>query len=316
MTRRRPWLLIAALALGAPGLAAQTATTQPAEAPEAKTEAKAGTTPLVVTLVEAGAGPRRPMRFRPKAGATETIEMTIGIEAEQSMGGMTIPSQKRPAMKYALQLSITDVDAAGDITYAFKYEKAEIVEDPEVDPFTAETTRNALKAIEGLHGTGIMTSRGYKTVKFERTPDMDPMLLQQIEGMETSMEQLVSPFPAEPIGVGAVWKVEGSVEQQGMLIHQTVTMRLKGAEGNRLEVEAAIVQDADDQKLEQAGMPPMTLKSYQAKGDVASVLSLDRLFPVSSTTKLTYDTILVIENMGPEQEYQQRTVLTSDLTSK
>jgi hypothetical protein len=328
MTRLRPFnSCLAALALAASGLAAPPETRPaetPAEAPPqtppetpAEAPAKAEKTPLVVTLVEPGAGPRRPFRFRPKVGSTEVIEMTIRVDMEQTMDGMAMPSQKTPAMQYTMQVTITDVDAAGDVSYDFEYQKADIIDEPGVNPFLSEMMRNALKAIEGLHGKGVITDQGYnKMVRFDRDPDTDPTLLQQMEGMEQSMEQLVSPFPDEPIGVGAVWKVEGALEQQGMQIHQGTTIHLVAAEGDRVEVEADLHQDAEPQKFEAPGMPPMSLKSYKADGQVKSVLMLNHLFPTSSTTKLTNETTVVIESPGAQQELTQRTVLDSELKAK
>ena len=130
------------------------------------------------------------------------------------------------------------------------------------------------------------------------------------------MEQLVSPFPTEPVGAGAVWKVKGTVEQQGMSIDQETTFSLVAVDGDRLEVNAKLNQGAEPQKLEAPGMPPMSVKSFKADGTVNSVLWLTSLYPESSTTKLINDTTLLIENMGMEQEMQQHTELHSELKRK
>jgi hypothetical protein len=168
-----------------------------------------------------------------------------------------------------------------------------------------------------MRGKGVITSQGYnKLVKFERSPDMNEQVLQQMEGMERSMEQLVSPFPAEPVGVGAVWKVKGIIEQQGMAIDQETTFSLVAVDGDRLEIKAELNQGAKPQKLEAPGMPPMSVKSFKAGGTVNSVLWLSRLYPELSKTNLINDTTLLIENMGMEQEMQQHTELTSELKGK
>ncbi|MHC4217308.1 MAG: DUF6263 family protein [Planctomycetota bacterium] len=315
MTRHRLWpCLLAVLLPAALGLAAQPAATQPAETRPAAPKAAV---PLTVTLIEPGAGPHRPLRFRPKAGSVELVDLTVSIETGQTIGGQVMPQQKMPAMQYAMKIVINDVNEAGDISFDFEYTSTNVVPDPDVDPYVVEMMRSALKAIEGLRGKGVITKQGYnKLVKFERTPDTNEQVLQQMEGMERSMEQLVSPFPAEPVGVGAVWKVKGVIEQQGMAIDQETTFSLVAVEGDRLEIKAELNQGAEPQKLDAPGMPPMSVKSFKAGGTVTSVLWLSRLYPESSRTKLINDTTLLIENMGMEQEMQQHTELTSELKGK
>jgi len=323
MKSHRPWpCLLAALLPVVPGLAVQPAETQPARTPPAATQpAETGPrTPSsrpVVTLLEAGAGPHRPLRFTPKVGVTQVIKMTVGIEMEQSLGGVAMPSQKTPSMQYTMETVINAADEAGDISYQFEYKSADIVEEPDSNPFVVEMMRNALKAIEGLRGKGIMTDRGFnKLIRFDRPADMDSLLLQQVGEMERSMEQLVSPFPVEPVGVGAVWKVESSIQQQGMLISQTAVVKVLAADGDRVEVLTEVTQTAEAQKLEAPGMPPMKLKSYRAEGTTTTVLRLGRLFPESSKTILINDTSVLIDRFGVEQELQQHGELISETTTK
>jgi hypothetical protein len=308
----RHWpCLFAALLLVAPGLAAQPAETRPAQTPPAATQPEvtvpeAPASRPVVTLLEAGAGPHQPLRFAPTVGVIQVIEMTVGIEMEQSLGGQAMPSQKAPSMQYTMETVINAADEAGDISYQFEYKNADIVDEPGGNP-----------AIEGLRGKGIMTDRGFnKLIRFDRPADMDALLLQQVGEMERSMEQLVSPFPVEPVGVGAVWKVESSIQQQGMLISQTAVVKVLAADGNRVEVRTEVTQTADAQKLEAPGMPPMKLKSYRAEGTTTTVLRLDRLFPGTSKTNLINDTSVLIDRFGVEQELQQHGVLISETTTK
>jgi hypothetical protein len=318
MKYHHPWpCLFAALLPVASGLATQPAEAPPAATQPAETEPAAPSKPPVVTLLEAGAGPHQPLRFAPKVGVTQVIEMTVSIEMEQSLGGQAMPSQKAPSMQYTMETVVNATDEAGDISYQFEYKTADIVAEPDVNPFVAEMMRSALKAIEGLRGKGIMTDRGFnKLIRFDRPADMDALLLQQVGEMERSMEQLVSPFPAEPVGVGAVWKVESTLQQQGMLINQTAVVTVLAADGDRVEVRTEMTQAADAQQLEAPGMPPMKLKSYSAKGITTTVLRLGQLFPESSKTSLVNDTAVLIDRFGIEQELQQHGELNSETTTR
>jgi len=323
MRFHRPWpCLFAALLPVAPGLAVQPAETQPARTPPAATQPAATapdapTSRPVVTLLEAGAGPHRPLRFKPKVGMIQVIEITVRVEVEESRGGQAMPKQKAPTTQYTLETIVNAADEAGDISYEFEYKAADIVEEPGVNPFLIEMTRNAVKTIEGLRGKAVMTDRGFnKLIRFDRPADMDPLLQQQVGQMERSMEQMVSPFPAEAVGVGAVWKVESAIEQQGMLISQTAVVKVLAADGDRVEVLTEVTQTTETQKLEAPGMPPMKLKSYRAEGTTTTVLRLGRLFPETATMNMTTDISVLLDQFGVEQELQRRGVVTSEIKTK
>jgi hypothetical protein len=318
MNHPRPWpCLFAGLFLATPGLTGQPAQTPPAVTQPAVPRPATPQRPPVVTLLEAGAGPRQALRLRPKVGVTQVIELTVRIKMDQTLAGMAMPPQKPPAIRYTMAAVVNAADEGGDITYGFEYKTGDVVDEPGVSPLAAEMMRSALKAIEGLRGVGVMTDRGFhKLVRFERPPDMDARLLPQLEEMERSIEHLVSLFPSEPVGPGAVWKVQRTIDHQGMLIRQTDVVNLVAADDDRVEVRSELSQHADPQKVEAPGMPPATLQSFEARGTRTSVLRPDRVFPEASTTDLTNDATILLQQFGGEHELQQHTELRLETKTK
>jgi hypothetical protein len=318
MASPRPWRLLAAgLLLAAPGLAAPPAEAPPAATQPAEIKPPVAKGPPVVTLIEAGAGPHRPLRFRPKVGAPEVIEMTLEADTEESLAGVAMPKRKIPVMQHTLQAIVTGVDGTGEVSYDFEYQAADVIDEPGLNPLVRESFRSMLKLIEGLRGKGVITDRGeHKSLTIEGTPGVDPALLKQIGEIRRSMEQLVSPFPAEPVGVGAVWQVESTFKQQGMLIRQTSVVHLLADDGDRIELAIDVCQDAEPQKFEAPGMGTMSLKAYQAEGTVTTVLRLSRRLPESLVRAMTIDITLLFGNPGAEQELQQHTELRAETRKK
>jgi hypothetical protein len=320
MRNRRLWPIVTAgllLAASGPPAPAAPAAAPPAGPPPAEPGPAPTPGAPVVTLLEAGAEPRRPLRLRPRIGDVQEIELTVRLEMEQSVDGRVMPSQKAPGMRYTMETTVKAPDDAGDITYAFEFRNAAVIDEAGVHPVLVDMMRTALQALEGLRGVGVMTDRGFsKLVRFERPPDMDPGLVEQLEAMERSMGQLVPPLPNEPVGVGAAWKVERSVPHQGMLIRQTDLVNLVAADDDRIEIRTDLRQRADPQKLEAPGMPPMNLLSLEAKGTTTAVLRPGRLFPETSTTDLTNDTEILLEQFGAQQQLHQHTELRSEMKTK
>ncbi|MHC4127569.1 MAG: hypothetical protein ACYTE6_00150 [Planctomycetota bacterium] len=323
MARSHVWRpLLAGLLLAAPGLAAQPAETPPAAIPssatppaEVKPAAQKG--PTVVTLIEPGAGPHRPLRYRPKVGVPEVIEMTVQADTEESLGGVALPKRKIPAMQHTMQVIVTDVGDKGEVSYDFEYLTADVIDEPGVNPLVRESFRSMLKLIEGLRGNGTITDEGYNTsLTVEGTAGMDPVVRQQIGEIERSMEQLVSPLPSEPVGIGAIWQVENTFEQQGMLVRQTSVVKLLADDGDRLKLKADVCQDAKPQKFKAPGMGPMSLKAYEAEGAVTTVLRLSRRLPDSLVRNMTIDITLLFGSPGAEQELHQHTELRSETKKK
>jgi len=271
----------------------------------------------VVTLIEAGAGPHRPLRFRPKVGVPEVIDMTLHADTEESLGGVAIPKRKIPVMQHTMQVIVTGVDRGGEVSYDFEYQAADVIDEPGLNPLVRESFRSMMKLIEGLRGKGIITDQGYnKSLTIGGTPDTDPAVLKQIGEIQRSIEQLASPFPSEPVGVGAVWQVESAFEQQGMRIRQTSVVNLLADDGDRIELAVDVCQDAEPQKFEAPGVGPMSLKAYKAEGTITTVLRLSRRLPESLVRSMTIDITLLFGSPGAEQELRQHTELRAETTKK
>jgi hypothetical protein len=291
--------------------APQPAQPQPAAAQPAATPA--------VTLLEAGAGPHQALRFRPRIGMTQAIEMTVKISTEQSLGDIAMPTRKAPTTRYALEVTVTGISEEGDVSYGFHYRSAEAPDEPGADPFIAQMMREALKSVAGLRGTGVISDRGFsKSIKFESQPNMDPVPEQSIKAIERSMRQLISRFPAEPVGVGASWKVQDTFQQHGITAAQTSVVNLLAADGDKIDLRVEISGEAEPQTVSLPGGPPgstMEVKSFESRGTATTVLRLSGLFPQQVTADLTSDVTLVFEANGVQQELKQHTEAVTTMRS-
>jgi hypothetical protein len=311
-------MLIGLLTPGGPAAAQTPAATQPATTQPAAT--KPAISPPVVTLLEAGAAPHQPLRLRPEIGVPQAIDMTVSIRSSQTTGGEPMVSQKAPTMRYSMKALVKEIRDNGDFVYEFEYTGVDVVAEEGVDPSMAQMMKHALQMIVGLRGIGVMSDRGFtRSVEFEGRDEMGPVLRQSIESVEQSMQQLVSPFPAEPVGVGASWKVTGAVDQQGITIRQTAILHLAATDGERIEIKVELLHEADPQPLQAPGLPPgasLNIKSYVARGGTEATMRMNRLFPVVSTVAMTSDATLVVDYGVMQQEVVQRTEMTSTMETQ
>ena len=113
-----------------------------------------------VKLIEAGAEPRKELRLHPKPGDKQTAVMTIKVAIDLNIGEMPPQAIKLPAIKITSDITVKSISAEGDIIYDLLIRNASAADDPGATPLVVEPIKSALAAIQGLSGTGTLSSRG------------------------------------------------------------------------------------------------------------------------------------------------------------
>lgn len=262
--------LIAASPL-APGALAQ----QPPDAPPAVDA-------LEVTLLDPGAGPHEPLRLRVEAGEGGSIDMIMSMGVQQTLGAATLPTTMI-ATRYTISTMVTGKTADGDIAYEFEYTDADVIPDAEVPPHILQPMRDALKSMVGLRIKGVVTDRGLgKETSVEAPEDLSPEFIQYLEGIQELFTHMTAPFPVEPIGVGASWRTQRVVDQEGIKISRTAVYTLAASDGDTAEINVEIAETADPQEVRFADQPPdarADLLSFRSSGTGKIALRASRLFP-------------------------------------
>lgn len=273
-----------------------------------------------VELIEAGQQPRRELRLAPKAGLKQTVETRVNMTMSQSMSGMEMPAPDMPAMVTTAEMEVKEVAANGDITLSQKITNADIVETDETDPMVADMMRQQLKGMIGIGGTSVVTNRGIvKESKFEGQAGADEATLAQMRGMADTLRQAATPFPVEAVGVGAKWKVNSKIEQNGIKLDQTTTIELVGLKDDSVELKVTIEQSAKDQKITAPGLPPgasVLVKSMNSKGDGRMVIRFDRVSPEESESDTKTSTDISIDMEGMAMEMAQNMSMKMAIKSK
>jgi len=242
---------------------------------DAQTAEKGGST-TQVKLLEAGGEPRKALRFRPKAGDKQNLEMTTKMNMEMKVGEMEPPSMKMPVIKLLMALTVNSITADGDIAYTSLISDVAISDDTDVMPQVADAIKAAFAGIKGMSGTGVMSNRAInKHSDFKLPPEANPQTKQMIEQMKDSLANISSPLPDEAVGPGAKWEVKRPIKAQGMTMQQTATYELVSVEGDRLNVRIKINQSAGKQKVENPTMPGLQIDLEKMSGTGAGHITLD-----------------------------------------
>jgi hypothetical protein len=239
-------------------------------------------TEVVVKLLDPGARPRSPLRYKFQAGRTETMVMEMKMSTAMEMGGQKAPETKSPPSEMTMTIESKEVSPQGDLRYEFKLKKADVIPDPNANPMMVGAMKQSLNSMVGMNGTVTVTSRGFTKDTDIKMPDgINPQVAQSMGNMHQSMSQMSAPFPAEPVGIGGRWQVSMPLETNGMKIKQTATYELVEIRGDKVKFNVTIKQTADPQEMSMPGTK-VSLESLKSSGNGTVETTLTDLVPTSN----------------------------------
>ena len=257
-----------------------------------------------VKLLAAGAEPRKVLRLHPKPGDHQTLNMTLNVNMGIHTGEMETPAMKLPTIKMALETTVKNVAADGEITYDMMTGDASVADEPGVMPQVAEALKATLARFKGLTGTGKLSDRGLsRGAELKAPPGADPQLGQFIEQMKDSFSRFTAPLPEEAVGPGARWEAKMPIKSQGMAMDQTTVYELVSLEGERVSTRSTVSQRAGNQTVDNPAMPgvkaQLTRMDGRGKGEVT--FDLTRILPQTGNAQLHTDMAMAIDAGGQKQ---------------
>ena len=238
-----------------------------------------------VTLLEAGAAPREPLRYSFKSGASERASVDLIMQIAMSMGGQQMPMGNTPPIRMVMGMKTTEVGQDGSARVEFEVVSAEAVGAAPGDP-NAAAVAQGLAGVKGMGGSYRISPQGAISGAAMK-PAQGGAAMPALGDMEQTMEQLTAPFPAEPVGVGARWQVVQQADTGVMKVSQTAEYTLRSRKGNTIELGVKMI----DAKIDAGGMPAgTTVNGVAITGGGTMTTDLARLVPsgtMDTDTKVT-----------------------------
>jgi hypothetical protein len=227
--------------------------------------------------------------------------------------GQAVPQMPMPRMTVTFDTTTADKNPAGD----FKIDSHLTATSVEPNGGQQEQIARALRPqIESMRGLGMVYWVGAKgrvhDVKLDVPPGVPPTAQQILGGMSQSFESMVTPLPAEPVGVGARWQVVSRRAMGGadLLQSEVYTLKSRSVAGATLDV--TIVQLSASDTLHTAQMPAgmsVKLRSFSSTGSGTTKVDLASVVPESETMSLS--TAMDIAVQGGEGAGEASTVETT-----
>jgi hypothetical protein len=273
---------------------------------------------LKLELLNAGAEPRRELRFRPAANSKQTMTMTMGMSMDMTIGEMPLPKTTIPRMVVKIDSIVKKVDPSGDIHCSFGYSDIQAIADGgDASPAMLAAIKKSLKSIVGIKLDLVIGSDGkLKSKNLILPKNVDPMVAQTLKQFDRSMEQLSTQLPSGMLGLGAKWRIDNSVKVAGIQFNQSSTYEIVEMSATGMTIKTQIAQSAPPQDLPMPGVGKEIkgrITSLISSGEGQYVMLFDSLLPVSGRSVMNTDSKTSVQVGTKEQPTNMSSKITIDL---
>ncbi len=260
-----------------------------------------GAQPLV-KLLEPGADPRTDLSYTLAKGTSQkmvmAMDMAVGVKAK----GQSMPQTPMPRMTMGFDTATAERSPAGEFKIDSRLTSASVDPNGGQQEQMAKALRPQIEAMKGLGMAYWVSAKGnVRDVKLDMPPSVPPSAQQIMSGMSQSFESMVTPLPAEPVGVGARWQVVSRVATGGADILQSAVYTLKSRAGARAVLDVTLVQVAASDTIHTAQMPTgmsAKVKSFNSTGGGSTQMDLKSVAPEGGTMALKTAMEISVQGAG------------------
>ena len=203
-----------------------------------------------VLLLEAGAEPQSPLRYKIADGTTtkSNMDFTIATLAttSESAALSVVPGVRLHIVSGPAMASDNGIKFEVNIT------KAEAAVPQGIDPKVAEELRQSAAILDDVGGTVEMNDRGIMLATElndkAKSPDIPLRLLMMIVNARTTLSRVV--LPAEPVGLGARWEARKELTLYGFKVQQVDSYTLVERVGDEIKLNVTVTQNALPQSVD------------------------------------------------------------------
>ncbi|MBK8169682.1 MAG: hypothetical protein IPK60_04995 [Sandaracinaceae bacterium] len=275
--------LISLIGCGSTTPAAQTAETADGNEPELVVGG-----PPNIRLLEDGAEPRAPLRYRFTAGNVARSQLEMHMTMALSIEGQELPMPSLPASRIGVKIEILTVDPQGNAHVGYTIESMQIVDPDQHDPNVVAAIQDQYTRLEHIAGSMDVDTRGVCTnTQFNLPADADEAIRMILDDMRKSMPQITTVLPEEPVGLGARWEAHAKVNLRGIDVDQVSTFVLNERDADTASMHILVEQHARNAAMNLPNLPEgaeALVDSLESNGSGDVVLSFVTLSPTSDVT--------------------------------
>jgi hypothetical protein len=199
-----------------------------------------------ITLLDAGAEPRRQLHYQPRLHVPERLETRLEIAMETAFTNTVLETGRQrvdlPTVRIAGRVEVTSFTPEGDAVVTCEVEGGAVLDDV-VDPAVRRPLEAEIAKMKGWRGSWRLSPSGRTS---QVAADASS---RSIRSLSESVRSASVVFPDAAIGIGATWQVRSRLSEGGVTWDRTVMYRLRELAGSTATVDADLVMRAPSQAL-------------------------------------------------------------------
>lgn len=249
-----------------------------------------------VVLIDPGAEPRQELRIRPAEGA-ETLRITQTQSMVQTVGGQLI----NPGREVIID-SVTAIDVSHQSDL---FVVKSVVESMDVaegsDPATAAQVQEALQAVVGIQTETVLNSRGLLGESTVSTSQLG----EEFDELLGAASEISHPYPAEPVGVGAVWETSASIDLLGFMVEQVTRTTVVAIDGDRITLQVEAIQNVPAGTTS-SGEDNIVVQEWETLATGTMTIDATQVVPIESKSSTETRQVLEIDGVILDQTMNMR----------
>jgi hypothetical protein len=251
-----------------------------------------------VTLVEAGAEPRRVVRFAPKPGTVTVLETTQQIASRVRANGQDMAVPATGAVLES-RTTVGRPDAAGTTRVRVEWLGGKPLAD------TPLAMADAYDRLRGLT-IDILVDRDGTMSGVEATGAADPVTAAMVENMADQMSKGMPQFPAEAVGVGGRWRTELTMDFGGFACLVQTDSVVTSLSESAVDLDQTLVLQRSGTDGTFPGLPPgakIDFRRFEGRGAGTQHVDLEGVVSMS-TQAIGMDLEMSVSGGGSAQAPQ------------
>lgn len=235
--------------------------------------------PTTTLLMDAGAEPRSVLRPTFPTDGEQEVALTTRSEIYQQRNDDAGEGDfSTPEVTLPLTASLEAAEEAGGAVIALEIDAPSTTE---------QRLQLALDDAQGMGAAMTVSPQGVITALQLRPTAQAPDIARS--AIEQALYQAVYSsvsFPSEPVGLGASWTVEQSIESATEL-RQTTTFTLTAREGDDLTIAVQVQQRPNAQVWQLSDTDALAIDTYDVSGTGTLTVNLAQPLPVAGTVDIS-----------------------------
>lgn len=245
--------------------------------------------PDKVKLLDPGAKPHQILELQPHLRLRSTLRIEVTQSVTQQTGER-IDKTKMPKVHFEGELHLQPSSDKA-LQYTITFTSIRVVRVKGMEKGTNRALQSKWKDLIGMTYKAHVTRQGYLLdAKLTLPKRPDPAIKTPLQSFQQTLRLIHTPFPAEPVGVGARWENKSIVNLNGVVMERRQAWTLKRI-GKTLVVGSTSTEKANPKSVDLGTLPDGMKAEVSKVGGTASTsvkLRLNHLLPISWEQQLKH----------------------------